>query len=198
MRVAALYIDSKRGPYPHLEGVDCWDAERDATLYDGPWPVVTHPPCAQWGVMRHLANQNEETKALGIRAVEQVRAWGGVLEQPQGSKLWDACAMPRPGELPDAYGGWSIEVEQVSWGHQARKRTWLYFVGISPAEVMPLVRTGGEPTHWVSGTYTPGKKGTVPDGIRVINKRIQHLTPPDFATWLVELASRCKPQGAKE
>ena len=39
--VAALYVDP-RGPYPELLGPElCWDAERDARLYDGPHPVAT-------------------------------------------------------------------------------------------------------------------------------------------------------------
>ena len=49
MRVAALYVDVNRGPYPSIEGVDVWGAERDATVYDGALPVVAHPPCGHWG-----------------------------------------------------------------------------------------------------------------------------------------------------
>lgn len=42
--IAALYVE-KGGAYYGLEGVDPWDEQRDARLYDGPWPVVAHPPC---------------------------------------------------------------------------------------------------------------------------------------------------------
>ena len=47
MKVAALYVETN-GVYYGLPDVDPWDEERDARLYDGPWPVVAHPPCARW------------------------------------------------------------------------------------------------------------------------------------------------------
>jgi hypothetical protein len=50
--VAALYVE-KDGAYFGLPGVDPWDEERDATLYDGPYPVVAHPPCNRWCVPNH-------------------------------------------------------------------------------------------------------------------------------------------------
>ena len=189
--VAALYV-CRTGPYFGLPDVDAWDVDRDARTYAGPWPVVAHPPCAQWGSLRHLARRNAAAAACGPRAVEQVRAFGGVLEQPKASKLWAFCGLPRPGELPDAWGGFAIEVEQVAWGHPCRKRTWLYVVGGDPATVFAGLRTGGEVTHWTSGTYTPGKRGTVPEGVKVIPPRLRHLTPPAFAVWLVEVARRCR------
>src|SRR6185312_13507688 len=46
--VAALFVE-KGGCYYGLPNVDPWDRERDARLYDGPWPVVAHPPCERWG-----------------------------------------------------------------------------------------------------------------------------------------------------
>jgi hypothetical protein len=144
--VAALYIDP-RGPYPALLGADaCWDEARDARLYEGPWPVVAHPPCRNWGSLRHLATADDSD--CGPRAVEQVRRWGGVLEHPARSTLWAHCGLPKPGELPDAYEGRTIEVCQVDWGHVARKRTWLYLVGVESLGQLPPAR---EPTHWCSG-----------------------------------------------
>jgi hypothetical protein len=125
--VAALYIDP-RGPYPALPGVDCWDADRDAQLYAGPHPIVAHPPCGPWGSFRHLCK--DQDPALGPCAVEQVRTWGGVLEHPVGSRLWERCGMSRPGELPDHAEGVTIAVNQVDWGHACTKPTWIYLVGV--------------------------------------------------------------------
>lgn len=143
--VAALYVD-RLGPYPKIPGVDCWDEARDARLYDGPHPVVAHPPCGPWGRLRHLSRRDDP--ALAIRAVEQVRAFGGVLEHPFQSLLFRHRDMPHPGELPDRFGGVTVEVCQCDWGHPARKRTWLYCVGVPALGEFPPAR---EPTHWISG-----------------------------------------------
>jgi len=191
--VAALYIDA-RGPYPTIAGVDCWDATRDARIYDGPYPVVAHPPCGPWGKLAFCSHEGEEIKSLGPRAVEQVREFGGVLEHPVGSKLLTFCGIPRPGELPDGFGGITIEVEQVRWGHVARKRTWLYLVGVRSIGAIPPPK---EPTHWCSGFrsstghYPANYKRTgcaVPLGIKVCSAQQRRRTPVAFANWLIALA----------
>lgn len=46
--VAALFVE-EASTYMRVEGVDAWDEARDARLYDGPYPVVAHPPCKCWG-----------------------------------------------------------------------------------------------------------------------------------------------------
>lgn len=185
--VAALYVDP-RGPYPSMGDVDAWDAERDARLYDGPHPVVAHPPCGPWGKLRHLCRQQDAT--CGLTAVEQVRAFGGVLEHPAHSRLFDACGLPRPGELPDAWGGVTIEVEQVRWGHCARKRTWLYLVGVREVGALPPPR---EPTHWISGgRHRTGSRTPIPAGIRAASSQQSRRTPPAFAEWLVSLARKVR------
>jgi hypothetical protein len=76
---AALYVDP-RGPYPKLVA-DWYDAERDARTYAGPWPVVAHPPCGSRSKLRHLYKRDDGDCAP--RALEQVRAFGGVLEHPR-------------------------------------------------------------------------------------------------------------------
>jgi hypothetical protein len=210
MHVAALYIDP-RGPYPLLAKlsdardsglIDCWDAERDARRYAGPFPVVAHPPCGPWGRLRHLYRGNEHDCAPN--AVQQVRLWNGVLEHPAGSLLWreeiQLERLPLPGDAPDSWGGYTIEVEQVEWGHVARKRTWLYIVGVSRERVAELVEArpfpGREPTHWISGGRgRQGKKAKttpVPPGIKVCSAQQRRRTPPAFAEFLIELAREAR------
>lgn len=178
--VAALYIDP-RGPYPKMPGVEAWDEARDARLYAGPHPVVAHPPCGPWSRLRYFCRHQPRDCAL--IAVDQVRQWGGVLEHPQGSILWRELLLPLPGGLPDEHGGWSVEVDQVSWGHRARKRTWLYVVGVRPSDV--AVIRGGVPTHCVSSR----KRDTQLLKLSAAGRR---RTQPAFAEFLVRIARASK------
>lgn len=199
--VAALYVDA-RGPYARMAifGVDAWDESRDARTYAGPYPVVAHPPCGAWGSLRHMKVPNRARRIAdaecGPLAVEQVRRWGGVLEQPARSLLWKECGIPAPGDPVDEHGGYSIEIEQVRWGHPARKRTWLYLVRVPRPDpsTFPPPR---EPTHWVSGGRNPNRKGSggiVPPGIKVCSAQQRRITPPALAAWLVELARQAAPR----
>lgn len=180
-RVAALYVRAD-GPYAGMRGVDAWTAERDARTYTGPGPVVAHPPCGAWGRYAHIYKRSDGD--CGPRAVEQVRAYRGVLEHPADSKLWPTCVLPAPGDAPDEWGGWSIRVEQGWWGHRAPKPTWLYLVGV-PADAV----RAGAPDWW----HTPPAVANR-DGRRIyceaLSQRQRELTPPAFAAWLVSLA-RC-------
>jgi hypothetical protein len=197
--VAALYIDPK-GPYPSMAGVDAWDAQRDATKYYGPNPVVAHPPCAPWsGSLSGLCDRRSES-ALAVRAVQQVRAYGGVLEHPAHSRLFGALELPTPkamhrirepsgrwldADVADEYGGFTIEVQQVDFGHPCRKKTWLYLCGV-PREAIMLPATHREPTHWCSGGHRA--KRPPPPGIKIASAKMRRVTPPAFAEWLVHLA----------
>ncbi len=192
--IAALYVD-RRGPYPELLGQAlCWDETRDARAYAGPHPVVAHPPCGPWGSLKHMKVPNRARRVQDVDcmspAVAAVRKYGGVLEQPARSLAFQAFGMPRPGEPRDAYGGITIEVCQVEWGHVARKRTWLYLVGIADPTIAPPF-PGREPTHWVSGGRKHDRKGSggvVPPGIKVCSAQQRRRTPVAFARWLIELA----------
>jgi hypothetical protein len=125
---------------PDLE-LDVYDAERDATRWEGGCPGVHHPPCRAWGVLRHRATRTRVgERALAVWSVMMVRRYGGVLEHPSRSTLWAACGLPRPGEPADMHGGYSISVLQWWWGHKCAKATWLYIVGCPPSQLpdMPL------------------------------------------------------------
>jgi hypothetical protein len=180
--VAALYIDP-RGPYPKMPGVECWDETRDARLYMGPHPVVAHPPCGPWGKLSHFSKQDP---SAGPSAVFSVRRWGGVLEHPEFSKLWRHCRLPRPGEAPDIYGGYTIVVDQCAYGNVCRKRTWIYIVGAAE----PVLLTGGTPTHAIcNGRGLTLKDGTRRQRATALQAR---LTPPAFAELLVSLARQVR------
>jgi hypothetical protein len=192
--VAALYVE-RGGPYFGMPDVDPWDRERDARLYAGPHPVVAHPPCGPWGELRHLYKGDEHDCAP--IAVAAVQRFGGVLEHPARSKLWSHARLPGPGELLDEHGGFVVEVDQCAWGHVARKRTRLYFVGVDRALVLSTIRTGGTPTHWVAGSRKGrtgiGRGGTAPAHIKFCSAQQRRRTPPAFARWLVDLVAQTSP-----
>ena len=193
--IAALYVDA-RGPYIGIDGVDPWTEERDARLYAGPHAVVAHPPCAPWSRLKHMCRRDPEgQRSCFAPALAAVRRWGGVLEHPAASSAFRAFGVPLPGELPDAWGGISIEVAQVEWGHVARKLTWLYLVGVAADVAMrrpPF--PGRQPTHWCNGGRhrVDGGGGIVPDGIKVASAQQRRRTPPLFRDWLVTMARHSK------
>ena len=140
--IAALYVETN-GCYYGLPGVDPWDIERDARKYDGPWPVVAHPPCNRWGAFwfgstsPNYKGPRYEKPGMDDgcfkAALEAVRKWGGVIEHPQGSLAWKAFGLSAPpfqggwvrADWP-YHQGWTCCVEQGHFGHRARKATWLY------------------------------------------------------------------------
>lgn len=145
-RVAALYVETG-GHYFGLDDVDPWDEERNALLYLGPYPVVTHPPCQRWG---HFWFGSTSPNYKGPRyekpgmdnglfkaALAQVRYYGGVLEHPAQSRAWKHFGLNTPPKAggwvrADNCGGWTATVYQGHYGHRAPKATWLYAVGIDP------------------------------------------------------------------
>lgn len=191
-RVAALFVDPK-GPYWNDPRCDCWDEKRDARNYRGPFPVVAHPPCQRWTNMtalnfkRYGGEHNRPGNDAGcfVSAVKSVRVWGGVLEHPAYSRAWERYGLLRPirqwvcqGTGPGDRQHWVCEVSQSAYGHRARKRTWLYYVG----NVAPMLGTRFADTP---GTHQCGwfdrKKPT-------LGKREASLTPPMFAEFLIQLA----------
>jgi hypothetical protein len=145
VKVAALYVETG-GCYFGLPDVDPWDEARDARLYDGPWPVVAHPPCQRWGKM--WFGQPLTVKRTGIRKIKgdddgcfeaahkTLKRVGGVIEHPWGSHAWPHFGLnvpPRSGGWinADFEGGWTCCVEQGRYGHYARKPTLLLVYGVS-------------------------------------------------------------------
>lgn len=191
--IAALFV-ATGGAYFGLEGVDPWDATRDARLYAGPFPVVAHPPCERWGRYWHGGPSAKVRKIAGddggcfASALASVRRWGGVLEHPEASKAWarfGLIAPPKSGGWGPAgdWIGWTCCVEQGHYGHRARKATWLYAVRTD----LPTLRWG--PSAGVA---------RLDDGFRTAEERRIAVRPPAGITpeqraarrvWLEERAS---------
>lgn len=170
--------------YKALPGCDVWDIDRDARTFDGPGPVVAHPPCRAWGRLRAFANPRPDERNLGRLAVALVREFGGVLEHPAGSTLWAAQKMPLPGRR-DQFGGWTLQAPQKWWGHKAEKETWFYVVGCEPGDIPALPIVLGEASHVIQSRKRQDHRPHV-------SKAEREHTPIELAKWLVELARRCR------
>jgi len=186
--MVAVLFAREDSNYKAMPGVDVWDAERDARRWQGGEPVVAHPPCRAWGRLRHFAAPRADEKDLARWAVAQVRKWGGVLEHPAGSTLWQDQQLPAPGER-DEFGGWTLPIVQMWWGHRAEKKTWLYICGAEPQDLPRMPLRLGEASHVVQSRKRHDHRPH-------ITKAEREHTPPELASWLVELAARCKGHNA--
>lgn len=181
--IAVLFARSD-SIYKSLPDCDVWDIERDARRWLGGCPVIAHPPCRAWGRLRKFAKPIDGERELAIYAVNQVRQWGGVLEHPSGSLLWQAMNLPAPGER-DTFGGWTLWISQWWFGHKADKPTWLYLCGVEPADLPPIPYRIGEPAYVVN-TSRRAHQGKRPE----ISKAEREHTPRELAEWLCEVARR--------
>lgn len=193
--VDALFVDPK-GIYPRLLGPEhCWDEKRDARTYAGPGPVVAHPPCQLWTAMaavnfkRYPKEKNRPGADGGCFAFagRTVLRCGGVLEHPAGSKAFAAHGLPKPerGRWREWNRGrgeriWVCEVSQCAYGHRARKRTWLVYVGAQP----PFELDWSEPPY----THQIGHDSKMKRPRPALGKREACATPERFAAVLIALA----------
>lgn len=132
--IAALFVERK-GSYADVPDCELWDADRDARLYPGPYPVICHPPCSRWCRLAGLVearwgHKRGDDGGMFESALASVRRWGGVLEHPAYSDAWARYGLLNPprsgGWIRDINGGWTCHVEQGRYGHPAKKATWLY------------------------------------------------------------------------
>ena len=112
---------------------------------------------------------------------------GGVLEHPAHSSLWEDQGLPT-GRHRDEYGGWTLHVDQVEWGHPCQKSTFLYIVGVEPNDMPPLPLSFARPTHVIESNRARRHSGV--KQLPYLPKSQREHTPPAFAEWLVEVARR--------
>lgn len=195
--IAALYVQ-RNGAYFGLPDVDPWDEARDARRYDGPHPVVAHPPCSRWCRLAGLVearwgHKRGDDGGCFASELAAVRRFGGVLEHPAYSDAWaahDLNAPPTGGGwvTADWIGGWTCYVEQGRYGHVAKKPTWLYAFGVD----LPSLRWGHVPdgesralVGWCANhTKSHDKRPRV-------GKARASATPPEFQAELLAMARSC-------
>lgn len=165
-------------------GADVWDKERNALEWPGGNPLIAHPPCRLWGRLRQFAKGDPEEKEYALWAVEQIRKYGGVLEHPAQSTLWKEAGLPLNGSR-DEYGGWTLPINQHTFGHRAEKKTWLYICGCEPKDIPDIPLVLGKATHCIRPTKSYPRLPSV-------TKAEREHTPPKLAEWLIELAGRCE------
>lgn len=193
--IAALFVETD-GCYFGLPGVDPWDEARDARLYDGPHPVVAHPPCHLWTRFAHVNfkrwggehNRPGNDGGCFAAALLAIRTYGGVLEHPAFSDAWKTYGLARPeaGKWVEADDLWVCEVWQSAYGHKARKRTWLLYSG--DASPFDLRWNRPEGTHQIGFHDQRGKARNKP----TISGRAASATPPEFRDALIALARRAR------
>jgi hypothetical protein len=180
MSSVAVLFAREDSIYKVMPECDVWDKTRDARNWPGGNSVIAHPPCRLWGRLRAFANFVPGEKELAVWAVERVHQWGGVLEHPAGSKLWEYCNLPRPGSR-DKWDGWTAAIPQFWFGHKAEKASWFYIVGCAPRELPQVPLVLGEPAYVVQTRKRIDYRPHIP-------KADRDRTPRDAALWLISIA----------
>lgn len=172
--VSALFV-SRRSIYKHLPAVECFDRSRGVANFAGLTPVVAHPPCRCWS--KFLAGQatppdRRAEMELGKWAVATVMRCGGVLEQPAGSKLWEACQLPGLSDTSDPFC-YTVYIEQSWFGFPTPKPTWILVCGV-PRANLPAVDFKLMPKSLVN--------------FNRLNSFERSRTMKPFAEWLCQVA----------
>lgn len=200
--IAALFVASN-GPYYGLDNVDPWDEIRDAREYNGPHPIIAHPPCERWGrywsggpsakVKRELGDDNGCFES----AVHNIRLFGGVIEHPEASHAFKRFGLPIPKfnggwTKSDVYGGRSCCVAQGHYGHPAQKMTWLYAI----INNYPELRWGRckfkirADEGFKTSNERKIKRAQGQKPIKRLSKKQLVHTPIEFRDLLIELVSK--------
>jgi hypothetical protein len=187
--IAALFVQ-KHGIYYDLADVDPWDESRNAMNYQGPHPVVAHPPCTRWCQLAGLVQaryphyKKGEDGGMFEFALRTVRPAYGLA--PPSYEGWQQTLC----------GGWVAHVEQGRHGHRARKATWLYAYGVR-ARDLPTLDWGRETAtatalvswcdEYASINHGESRPGRKPIRQR-ISKKAASATPLEFRDLLLGIA----------
>lgn len=184
-KYAALFV-RKDSSYKQRKLFDAWDIGRDALNFQDNKPVVCHPPCRAWGKLSHMATNVRDGEAnLALWSIEKVRANGGILEHPNGSRLFGEY-LPVAGES-DEFGGFTIMIDQYDFGHVAHKKTNLYFCGLT-LEELPALPPKDTTLHYCS----KGKLRSIAGNVKGTTRCTQYqreYTPDELINYFEKVLS---------
>lgn len=199
-QVAALFVETD-GCYFGLPDIDPWDVDREARLYEGPHPVIAHPPCQRWGRFWHGSTRKPhqyrqgDDKGCFATAIHAVRLYGGVLEHPKDSHAWRWFGLNRPPREggwveADSIGGWTCCVYQGHYGHLAGKPTWLYAHSVKrPELIWGATKQRIHPVALRKHGYAKARRIGMMAMVGGKNKtRIRNATPEKFRDLLISIA----------
>lgn len=175
--VSILYVQ-KKSNYDSFKELDLWKEERNALLYSGDNVIIAHPPCRGFGRLRSFSNNPGCELFMGFSSIAKVRRFGGIVEHPISSTLWQKMKV---GSLksPDQYGGYLIKVHLSDFGFKAKKPSGLYIVGL-PYKLLPAQPLSLDAiTHSVCTSKKSAKKE--------LDVLVRSRTPLALINWMLEV-----------
>lgn len=163
---------TQKGSIYQTLNCNCYDIKKDARTYPG-GIAIHHPPCGPWGNYSKKSMHTQSEKDLAIWSINKVRLFGGVVEHPASSKIWSEMSI---GPGYDKYGGFILSIDQYWFGHQSKKPTYLYIVGLKHSEIpdYPIQL----PYHYRS--------------LEDLSKKQRASTPVALANYLIQLIKKIK------
>lgn len=159
---------------------DVYDIERNALSCKSKKACIYHPPCRTWGRLRSFANVHPGEHLLAVWSILRIWRYGGVLEHPAGSKLWNIMSLAKPGQGLDNRGGYSISIDQSWFGHPCKKNTWLYIKGCTISEIPAFPLRFDLIQYCISSN---SKK----TGLKEVSKKWREKTPVELANYLIRI-----------
>lgn len=177
MTIPVLFV-SNPTYYSDYDCFDLFDITRDAFSCRSRSPLIAHPPCRLFSRLRSFSTAPIRERLCAYYSISKVRQFGGIVEHPRSSLLWHTSNCNLDGSV-DSYGGFLRSVNLSWFGFPAEKKTMLYFVGISPADLPPIPLLLNPPEMVINSS----KKSS----LRELPKKSRSLTPPLMIDFFIQV-----------
>jgi hypothetical protein len=158
---------TKKDSFYEKLGADCYGKERNALSLRRPGICIWHPPCGYWSKLKMFCRQPPHTKHYALWALRNVNDYGGILEHPKASDLWNH---------PEVKQDCIFTVQLSDFGHRARKDTNIYIIGLDRRRIPGFPMVLGEPKGKIENMSTSEREET----------------PELMCKWLLEILEKIK------